>query len=210
MLRWRVRISVYLDQNKARPIGRVLNHIEPCNARFFNTAPRILNGGFPKRLNVLWQDMNVYMNNQHNENRCVPILGQMPCPYFEPRHIVSSQYSNARLPLLQEHAGLCRAGKEPLEAPPAMRFRYCNHGYSRGICEHFPGTETRSCLRYQLTRFTGTEFEIEIIEEQDYAPAAWRAVKYSVGEDRLDPEIQDCCIRAQVVAFCRAYLGRFS
>jgi hypothetical protein len=114
------------------------------------------------------------------------------------------------LPLLQEYDGICRAGNEPLEAPRAMRFRYCNQGYSRGACEHFPNAETRSCLRYQLTRLTGTEFEILIIEEQDYAPATWRVVKYSMDEDRLEPEIPDRCVRAQVVAFCRAYLSRIS
>lgn len=141
---------------------------------------------------------------------CVPILGQMPCPCFEPRHAVPPQHPNARLPLLQEHDGLCRAGAEPFEAPAAMRFRYCNHGYSRGACEHFPRTEARSCLRYQLTCQTGTELEIAIIEEQDYAPMAWRIVKYSTDQERLDPEIQDCCMRAQVIAFCRAHASRFS
>ena len=134
----------------------------------------------------------------------------MPCPYFEPRHTVSPEHVNARLPLIDEHEGLCHADGEPFEAPATMRFRYCNHGYSRGACEHFPGTETRSCLRYQLTRLTGTEFEIAIIEEQDYAPTGWCIVKYSIDQERLEPEIQDCCIRAQVVAFCRAYLSRFS
>lgn len=133
----------------------------------------------------------------------------MPCPYFEPRHTVSSQYPNARLPLLSEHDGLCHAGREVVEAPEAMRFRYCNHGYSRGACEHFPASETRSCLRYQVTSRSGTEFEITIIEEQEYAPAAWRVVKYSADQERLDPEIHDCCMRAQVVAFCRVYRANF-
>jgi hypothetical protein len=91
-----------------------------------------------------------------------------------------------------------------------MRFRFCNHGYSRGACEHFPSSEVRSCLRYQVRTRTGTEFEIAIIEEQDYAPSAWRTVKCSIDQERLDPEIQDSCIRAQVLAFCRAYFSRFS
>lgn len=133
----------------------------------------------------------------------------MPCPYFEPRHAVRSQYPNARLPLLYEHDGLCHAGRALLEAPEAMRFRYCNHGYSRGACEYFPASETRSCLRYQVTRRSETEFEITIIEEQEYAPATWRVVKYWADQERLDPEIQDCCTRAQVVAFCRAYRANF-
>lgn len=134
----------------------------------------------------------------------------MPCPYFEPRHAVPSQHPNARLPMLQEHDGVCHAGPEPLEAPSEMRFRYCNHGYSRGACKQFPSVETRSCLRYQVIRRAGAEFEIAIIEEQDYAPASWRIVKCFIDQERFDPEIQDCCIRAQVAAFCRAFLSRFS
>ncbi len=139
-----------------------------------------------------------------------PILGQMPCPYFEPQRVVPpGQQTGARLPLIQEHEGLCRAGAEPFEAPAAMRFRYCNHGYSRGACQHFPLHETRSGLRYQLIGSTEAELEIMVIEEHDYAPAQWHVVKYSTGSELMDPDIQEPCMRAQLVAFCRTYLTRF-
>lgn len=120
------------------------------------------------------------------------------------------QPAKGRLPLIEEHEGLCRATAEPFEAPAALRMRYCNHGYSRGACEHFPNTETRSAFRYHLTYLTETELEITVIEEQDYAPAAWRILKYSSEPERLEPEIEDCCMRAQVLALCHAYLNRFS
>src|SRR6185437_10168886 len=135
----------------------------------------------------------------------------MPCPYFEPQRVVASgQQTNARLPLIQEHDGLCRAGPEPIEAPAEMRFRYCNHGYSRGACRHFPSHEIRSSLRYELLRRTETELEVMIIEEQNYAPAGWRIVRYSTGSEMVTPEVDEPCLRAQVVAFCRTYLSRFS
>jgi len=121
-----------------------------------------------------------------------------------------SQPENGRLPLLQEHEGLCRAEAEPFEAPAAMRFRYCNHGYSRGACGHFPSHEKRSALRYQLRPITETEFEVMVIEERDYAPGDWCVVKYSTGHELLEPEIQDPCVRAQVLALCRTYLNRFT
>ena len=134
----------------------------------------------------------------------------MACPYFEPQAIApAAQRTNARLPLIQEHQGLCRAGEQPMEAPPAMRFRYCNQGYSRGACQDFPSGETRSALRYDLVGRTEAELKIMIVEEQNYAPAEWRAVTYSIRSEGLDPEVQEPCVRAQVVAFCRSYLRCF-
>jgi hypothetical protein len=134
----------------------------------------------------------------------------MPCPYFEPRRaLAAAQSAKGRLPLIEEYDGFCRAAAEPFEAPPEMRTRYCNHGYSRGACEHFPNSETRSALRYHLTRLTQTELEITVVEEQDYAPVAWCVVKYSSTPERLEPEMEDGCMRAQVMALCRAYLNRF-
>ena len=49
-----------------------------------------------------------------------------------------------------------------------------------------------------------------VIEECDYAPGDWRVVRYSTGHELLEPEIQDPCVRAQVLALCRTYLNRFT
>jgi hypothetical protein len=50
---------------------------------------------------------------------------------------------------------------------------------------------------------------IVCIEEQDYAPVQWLELTYAIAADRIEPEIGDACIRAQALAFCRAYLLRF-
>ena len=135
----------------------------------------------------------------------------MPCPYFEPQRVVAnSRYSNARLPLIHEYEGVCHAKAAPENAPEALRFRYCNHGYSRGACECFPAAETRSCLRYTVVRRTATILEFICVEEQDHAPLRWQTLEYVLASGELSPEIGELCMRAQALAFCRSYLKQFS
>jgi hypothetical protein len=134
----------------------------------------------------------------------------MPCPYFEPRHVnAQSEHATARLPLIDEYDGLCQARDEPFEVPGELRFRCCNHGNSRGTCSHFPDRETRSSIRYEMVKQTSTTLDLILLEERDYAPAAWRAVRYALASECLDPEVEDACQRAQIRAFCRSFLDRF-
>jgi hypothetical protein len=135
----------------------------------------------------------------------------MPCPYFEPQRVATDpQYASARVPLLDEYDGLCHAVGEPLAVPSALRFQCCNHGYSRGCCGRFPESEARSGLRYNVVRRTAGALEILCVEEQHYAPLRWHSVQYFFEDERIEPELADLCTRAQVVAFCRSYLKRFS
>jgi len=134
----------------------------------------------------------------------------MPCPHFEPQIVVARpERVGARLPLIDEYDGLCHATPEELAVPAELRFRCCNHGYSRGCCERIPLGEHRSSLRYDVVRRTTTTLELICIEEEDYAPLRWRSVKYVVANDSLRPEVDDHCVRAQAIAFCRSYLQRF-
>ena len=134
----------------------------------------------------------------------------MPCPYFEPKQVATDpQHPRARLPLLEEYDGLCHAMRDPLPVSSAVRFQCCNHGYSRGLCERFPGNESRSGVRYNIARRTGTALEIICIEEQQYAPLRWYSITYFFENQRIEPELSDICIRAQVLAFCKSYLRRF-
>jgi hypothetical protein len=135
----------------------------------------------------------------------------MPCPFFAPRNIVAKQQNvNARLPLLDEYDGLCHARPEPIEAPAELRFRYCNHGYSKGSCDRFPSGEVRSSVRYDVLRQSRSALELVCIEEQNYAPLRWHTIQYFLGRERLEPEVDDVCTQAQAIAFCRSYLSRFS
>jgi hypothetical protein len=134
----------------------------------------------------------------------------MPCPYFQPKQVAAKpEHPGARLPLLDEYDGLCHATAEALAIPSAVRFRCCNHGYSRGICERFPAAESRCGLRYSVLRRTGTGLEILCVEEQEYAPLRWYSLQYFPDSQRIEPELNDTCMRSQVLAFCRSYLKRF-
>ena len=133
----------------------------------------------------------------------------MSCPCFEPQSIVAHrQYVNARLPLIDEYDGLCRAFPEAVTAPADMRFRYCNHGYSKGCCQRLPVDDPRSSLRYDVVGRSETALSLLCIEERDHAPLRWRAIQYVLANGCLEPELNDVCLRAQALAFCHSYLSR--
>jgi len=134
----------------------------------------------------------------------------MPCPYFEPQRVAADPlHASARLPLIEEHDGACHAHEEVISAPPALRFRQCNHGYSQGACERFPSAEARSCARFNVVRRLEATLDVLCVEEQNYAPLRWQSVEYSIVSDRLTVEFSDVCLAAQLLAFCRSYLKRF-
>ena len=134
----------------------------------------------------------------------------MPCPYFQPKQVAAEpKHPGARLPLLDEYDGLCHATRERLPIPEQVRFRCCNHGYSRGACERFPADESRSGLRYDVVRRTGTGLEVVCVEEKDYAPLHWQSIRYFPDTQRIEPELNDICMEAQLLAFCQSYLKRF-
>lgn len=134
----------------------------------------------------------------------------MACPYFEPREVtVPAEHAAARLPLIDEYDGLCRACGEPFPVPGEARFRCCNHGNSRGTCAHFPPGETRSALRYEIVGRTAMALDLLLLEERDYAPLAWQTVRYVLAGESLEPEIADGVKQAQIRAFCRSFLARF-
>jgi hypothetical protein len=111
-----------------------------------------------------------------------------------------------RLPLLREFEGRCHAGAEVIAVPEELRL-CCNLG---GLCDRFPQGERRSRLRYHVSGRTAAALCVLCIEEQNYAPSRWYQVQYLIAEGRVEPEIEDARVRAQVVAFCRAYMERLS
>jgi hypothetical protein len=134
----------------------------------------------------------------------------MACPYFEPRRVSAPpEHTAARLPLIDEYDGLCRAVGDPFPVPGEVRFRCCNHGNSRGTCVHFPAGEARSALRYEIVGRTAAALDLLLLEERDYAPLTWQTVRYVLAGELLEPEIADIVKQAQIRAFCRSFLDRF-
>jgi hypothetical protein len=134
----------------------------------------------------------------------------MPCPYFEPQRVAADPlHATGRLPLIEEYDGVCHAHAELISAPPALRFRCCNHGYSRGGCERIPAADVRSCARYNVVARSEATLKVLCVEEQNYAPLRWQSFEYSIPGDRLSMDVSDICLCAQLLAFCRSYVKRF-
>ena len=134
----------------------------------------------------------------------------MPCPHFEPqRTALRAAHANSRLPLIDEYTGLCHAADVAAEVPDDARFRFCNHGYSRGECGKTVMARGASANRFELLRRNEGLLELLVVEEQEYAPVRWAKVMFSIAEDSLQPEPADLCLRAQLRAFCASYLRNF-
>jgi hypothetical protein len=114
---------------------------------------------------------------------------------------------SARLPLLYEFEGVCHGGDEV--ATPEHRFRYCNRGNAKGQCHSFPAALATSAIRFNVTGKTAQELTVLVMEEQDHWPSTWAQFKFVIAEQRLEPEIEEVCRRAQVFQFCRSYLDKF-
>lgn len=127
----------------------------------------------------------------------------MSCPFFEPlAPVLEPQFLNGRLPLIQEHEGMCHAGgAHTLANGPA-----CNHGYARGHCERFPQAEPSIALRYSVIRLDGSELEFLCIAEENHAPVRSRRLHFSFDLNRVKEMDLNTCLAAQAVAFCRSYL----
>jgi hypothetical protein len=138
----------------------------------------------------------------------------MPCLYFEPQHIaVSGQDIGGRLPLWDEYDGCCHARGKPQPVLPEIRFSGCNHGHFDKGCTALPLGEGRRNRRFHLqgkTQIDSPVLDILILEIEDHTPVRSHSLRYSRVDERLEPEPVDRCERAQVLAFCRSYLRRFS
>ena len=133
----------------------------------------------------------------------------MPCPYFEPRQVAAQPtLPNARLPLIDEYDGICRAKSDEIAVGADVRLRLCNHGNVHGVCAHFPLEQTRSCFRFAVVSRSAAQLDLLFIEEAFYAPLAWRRLTFTIENEELAPPREDPCERAQVLAFCRSYVRR--
>ena len=122
---------------------------------------------------------------------------------------MSPRTPGGRLPLIDEYDGICHAGPDLGPAPEALRFRCCNHGNSQRSCPAFPIHEKRSCLRYEVIAHEAGALRVLCIEEQEYAPVNWFAIRYAIKDAHIDPEPADLCVRSQILAFCLSYLNHF-
>jgi hypothetical protein len=135
----------------------------------------------------------------------------MACPYFEPQHVASdAKHPLARLPLLEEYDGVCRAAPQPFSPEAGHRFQYCNQGNVEGACSHFPLTGVATSFRYHVAASDTLHLEVLMVEEKQHWPHSWRRIHFQIATGQLNPAEPDPVICAQLLAFCNSYLKRFA
>jgi hypothetical protein len=129
----------------------------------------------------------------------------MACPYFEPiAPLQPPTLLNARLPLIEEYRGTCRA----CDGRASVAFTTCNQGYPLGLCVCYPAEERNRANRYSLAQRTAESLEIVFVKEGDHAPISSRRLLYSISAGRIVTDGVDHCASAQAAAFCRSYLRK--
>src|SRR5205814_224723 len=144
---------------------------------------------------------------------------EMACPYFYPVQTRPQSHgsANARLPLGDAWAGICRAvPDQPWEPDEATLHPLCSLGYARGACNRFPEGSGPDAIRFAISRHETTAICIYYVIERDHLPFAHGTVEYSttdgsfawapVAPHAYAPE--DATINRQAHAYVTSYLRR--
>lgn len=125
----------------------------------------------------------------------------MPCPFFEPAGLLPEKAwtHRPRLPLGEAYAGFCRAPGASEAASEAHQRELCNHGYARGVCDHFPSSCRADAVRFSVT--CEEPLRLVYILEKDYAPLEH-------GEADASLLLPDEILAAQARAFLSNYRGQ--
>ena len=133
----------------------------------------------------------------------------MPCLYFEPTRVADKPFhERARLPLIDEYEGRCRATADNPDLAESLRWGCCNQGYAHGRCDHFPDTGHDGALRYSVTTHSENEIQLIWIEERDYAPLRHGVLTFAINTECFGQTDVSAVLVAQALAFCRSYLKR--
>jgi hypothetical protein len=141
----------------------------------------------------------------------------MACPYFRPlpfgtdspARIAFSSRENAMLPLGDSFSGHCCATPELLYQPdPAVSRDFCNLGYARGQCGHFPGGDGPDAVRFTISADQGGSLRLYYVLERDHHPFAHGPLEYSVGDAAFFPPPATSELDFQARAYVASYLRR--
>ncbi len=113
----------------------------------------------------------------------------MACPYFLPKQRIGHAGWNPapRLPLGDAWSGSCQApGAEAFEPDEDSLRTFCNYGYARGRCSHFPAQAECDAIRFSVI---GNEpLKILYVREKDGAPIEHGEVRDDSGDRILETQ----------------------
>lgn len=126
----------------------------------------------------------------------------MACPFFDPqRRLDPGAWTHQpRLPLGDAYGGLCRA-REPFSPEEAHQREFCNRGYARGVCEHFPASRAADAVRFSVAAENDGFLRIVYILEKDHAPLSYGEIELSDKACAPDPDLP----MRQARAFAESY-----
>jgi len=140
------------------------------------------------------------------------------CPFFAPSVRLAAGAAPKgphapRLPLGEPYAGVCHAGPSgPFEPSEPVLREFCNRGYARGQCGHFPEGHPADAVRFSVTADDDHgRVRMVYIIEQYHAPLEYGPLEYAgatsgignwVGKQPAEP------LASQARAFVGSYLSR--
>ncbi len=92
----------------------------------------------------------------------------MACPFFHPLAALPAEPEQRHVPLGDFYCGECRAGEIPYMPSETEQREWCNFGYARGHCAHFPAMAGPDAVRFAVTEGGMVRF----VFEREYRPYA--------------------------------------
>jgi len=136
----------------------------------------------------------------------------MSCPYFYPVEAVEGRLpapADALMPLGDFWDGVCQAVSGHPHRPddPAL-LRFCNLGYARGNCAHFPAGDGPDAVRFAIARDLGDTIRIQYAVETEHHPFAHGRLEYSRVRGEYVEWPADALLRSKALAYVWSYLRR--
>jgi hypothetical protein len=130
------------------------------------------------------------------------------CPYFLPvmPHQSDAWATPPRVPLGVVYSGVCCASEARIEPNEDALRSFCNNGYAKGGCSHFPIDAECDAMRYSIATATEVKVEIQFILEKNHAPLRHGRAEYSI--ERSEFSGLEGIALAQGRAFIESYLRR--
>jgi len=136
---------------------------------------------------------------------------EMSCPYFDPVEFrCGNRGSNhAMLPLGDSWSGVCRAIPEQPGRPDDTALQsYCNLGYARGKCDHFPSGHGPDAARFTITEDAGATLRLYYVLERDHEPFAHGPIAFCAASGQFTPPPEGELTARQARAYVESYMRR--